>query len=156
MLTTRGSEGFQTSRLAAVSAATLALLVLVTVLPATHFLPTASIGATGGGHGPPTSEIQPLPAYTNRQVVPIEYTSHRHSHSSGGGNGDSSSSGGVGTMGGDDDENDDNDDNGGAQSGFFTELFYMRPEMKDWTLYAPPWNPSSCRSPDSVRKAPAG
>ena len=45
-------------------------------------------------------------------------------------------------MGGDDDENDDNDDNGGAQSGFFTELFYMRPEMKDWTLYAPPWNPS--------------
>src|SRR2546421_11595348 len=74
----RGSGGFQTSRLAAVSAATLALLVLVTVLPATHFLPTASIGATGGGHGPPTSEIQPLPAYANRQVVPIEYTSHRH------------------------------------------------------------------------------
>lgn len=132
-------------RSAAVAAIALAVLLLATVLPSMGWLPSTAIVATGGrGHGAPVSEIQPLADYTARQVVDVQYTSYMH----GRGDGD------------DDDDDDDHDDDetdamdpmglGGdsGQGGFsgrskdWTELFYRMTTEGEWTLYAPPWNPS--------------
>ena len=134
-------------RIAWVSAAALVGLLLMTVLPATTFLPSATIGATGGQHGPPSSKVQALPTYTTTQVVTISYTSYKHGH---------------GPSGGDDhDDDDDNDDDDGVsaldvgstggntlsaagsdgrKAKFWTELFYKSPDASSWTLYTPPWN----------------
>ena len=130
-------------RVAAISAATLAVLLVATVLPGIGLLPTASIVATGS-KPPPTSEIKPLPEYTNHQVVLIDYTSYKHGHRS-----DSSGDGTAAS--GDDDEamsgpDDSATDGGGGGGKFYTQLFYRRTYLRgdstDWALYRPPWNPS--------------
>src|SRR5207247_815134 len=79
------NRGVATSRgIAATSAAVLAFLLLVTVVPAVTFLPSAAVVATGGEHGPPTSTVGPLPEYTTSQVVTISYTSFRQGQGTGG------------------------------------------------------------------------
>src|SRR5437870_7004950 len=67
-------RGVATSRgIAATSAAVLTFFLLVTVVPAVTFLPSAAVVATGGEHGPPTSTVAPLPEYTTSQVVTNSY-----------------------------------------------------------------------------------
>src|SRR5712664_3585571 len=70
-------RGFRMSSRLGVSAAALTLLLLVIVVPASDFLPTATLVA-GNGHGPPASDIQSLPPYTNQQTVLINYTARAH------------------------------------------------------------------------------
>lgn len=129
-------------RLGAISAASLAVFLIVTVLPATDFLPTASLVAGNGGSAP-TSEISRLPMYTNHQVVLINYTTHGHRHGSGDGDDDddrvSSSAVVVGTSGFTVTPSGGDKDHG---KGLRTELYYKRADMKSWAKYAPPWNPS--------------
>jgi len=123
-----------------VSAAVLALLLLVTVVPAIGLLPSATMGATGGEHGPPSSKVEPLPNYTTSQVVTISYTAYKHGHGGGGGG---------------DDDDDDGEGISASSAGsigpawaepmsgkgkFWTELFYKTPASDNWTLYTPPWN----------------
>src|SRR5437016_12763571 len=86
-------RGVATSRgIAATSAAVLTFFLLVTVVPAVTFLPSAAVVATGGEHGPPTSTVAPLPEYTTSQVVTIPYTSFKQGQGSGGDDDDGRSS----------------------------------------------------------------
>ena len=129
-------------RLGGVSATALALLLLVIVVPTSDFLPAASLVA-GNGHGPPTSEIQMLPSYTNQQTVLINFTARAHRHDSGGGDDDESLSSSAVTLGtaglaG----SPSNDDGDHKKGGTRAELFYKRPDADQWVKYAPPWNPS--------------
>ncbi|TLZ65772.1 MAG: hypothetical protein E6K12_08740 [Methanobacteriota archaeon] len=132
-------RGVATSRrIAATSAAVLTFLLLVTVVPAVTFLPSAAVVATGGEHGKPTSKVQPLPQYTTSQVVTIAYTSFKRGQDSGGDDDDDGiSTSAVGPAGG-------NPSSGQPDSGktqFWTELFYRTSNESAWALYMPPWNP---------------
>ena len=111
----------------------LTFLLLVTVVPAVTFLPSAAVVATGGEHGPPTSTIAPLPEYTTSQVVTISYTSFKQGQGSGGDDDDGGSSParGSSSSGGQTD---------GGKTGFWTELFYRTSNDSAWALYMPPWN----------------
>src|SRR3989440_1234557 len=133
-------RGVATSRrIAATSAAVLTFLLLVTVVPAVTFLPSAAVVATGGEHGKPTSKVQPLPQYTTSQVVTIAYTSFKRGQDSGGDDDDDGiSTSAVGPAGG-------NPSGGQPDSGktqFWTELFYRTSNESAWALYMPPWNPN--------------
>ena len=111
----------------------LTFLLLVTVVPAVTFLPSAAVVATGGEHGPPTSTVAPLPEYTTSQVVTISYTSFKQGQGSGGDDDDGGSSpaGGSPSSAGETD---------GGKTGFWTELFYRTSNDSAWALYMPPWN----------------
>src|SRR5438309_12075953 len=75
-------------------------LLLVTVVPAVTFLPSAAVVATGGEHGPPTSTVAPLPEYTTSQVVTISYTSFKQGQGCGGDDDDGGCSPGPSRAGG--------------------------------------------------------
>ena len=123
------------------SATALALLLLVIVVPTSDFLPAASLVA-GNGHGPPTSDVQSLPPYTNQQTVLINYTTRTHGHGSHEDDEDESVSSSALTLGtasmGSSPSNDDEDHRNGRTR---TVLFYKRPDTDGWVKYAPPWNP---------------
>jgi len=111
----------------------LTFLLLVTVVPAVTFLPSAAIVATGGEHGAPTSTVAPLPEYTTSQVVTISYTSFKQGQGSGGDDDD----GGSSSAGGSSSSASQSD---GGKTGFWTELFYRTSNDSAWALYMPPWN----------------
>jgi len=115
----------------------LTFLLLVTVVPAVTFLPSAAFVATGGEHGPPTSTVAPLPEYTTSQVVTISYTSFKQGQGSGGDDDDGGSSPGSSPAGGSPSSPSQTD---GGKSGFWTELFYRTSNDSAWALYMPPWN----------------
>ncbi|HKW43607.1 MAG TPA: hypothetical protein VJP06_05405, partial [Thermoplasmata archaeon] len=120
------------------SATALALLLLVIVVPTSDFLPAASLVA-GNGHGPPTSDVQSLPPYTNQQTVLINYTTRTHGHGSHEDDEDESVSSSALTLGtasmGSSPSNDDEDHRNGRTR---TVLFYKRPDTDGWVKYAPP------------------
>lgn len=134
-------------RLAACIACGLAVLLIAAYLPVGPLLqdlwPVGGVGA----HRNPASEIEPLPEYTNRQVVEIHYTAWRAgSDSDGDGSGDDDEDD-------DYDEDDDDDRDGrkcrsnrdgdrGAPARFWTELYFRQAGTTSWALYTPPWNPS--------------
>src|SRR5438876_1827849 len=131
-------RGVATSRgIAATSAAVLTFFLLVTVVPAVTFLPSAAVVATGGEHGPPTSTVAPLPEYTTSQVVTISYTSFKQGQGSGGDDDDGGSSPGSSPAGGSSSSDRQTD---GGKTGFWTELFYRTSNDSAWALYMPPWN----------------
>ncbi|TLZ96840.1 MAG: hypothetical protein E6J96_07315 [Methanobacteriota archaeon] len=115
----------------------LTFLLLVTVVPAVTFLPSAAVVATGGEHGPPTSTVAPLPEYTTSQVVTISYTSFKQGQGSGGDDDDGGSSPGSSPAGGSSPSDRQTD---GGKTGFWTELFYRTSNDSAWALYMPPWN----------------
>jgi len=117
----------------------LTFLLLVTVVPAISFLPSAAVLATGGEDGKPTSKVQPLPQYTTSQVVTISYTSFKHGQGSGGGDDDDHPSGGSSSPVGASSSGGGSD---GGKAGFWTELFYRTSNESAWALYMPPWNPN--------------
>src|SRR5439155_2006030 len=96
-------------------------LLLVTVVPAVTFLPSAAVVATGGEHGPPTSTVAPLPEYTTSQVVTISYAAFSLKKKSGGDDDDGGSSPGSSPAGGSSSSDRQTD---GGKTGFWTELFY--------------------------------
>ena len=117
----------------------LTFLLLVTVVPAVTFLPSAAVVATGGEHGPPTSTVAPLPEYTTSQVVTISYTSFKQGQGSGGDDDDGGSSVGSSPAGGSPSSAGQTD---GGEARFWTELFYRTSNESAWALYMPPWNPN--------------
>src|SRR5213596_454999 len=112
-------------------------LLLVTVVPAVTFLPSAAVVATGGEHGPPTSTVAPLPEFTTSQVVTISYTSFKQGQGSGGDDDGGSSSASTSAGGGP--SSGGQSDGGNAR--FWTELFFRTSNESAWALYMPPWDP---------------